>query len=114
MAIVVMVTASVDVHVLAAVVRVGAAAEAGRPGVAEAEGVGGEVELGVGVGERGGGYAHGISFGGLGFDVVRAFFLVRIEPSFGLWVDSLVWCEGESCSAFFSFCFSFLIWRDEG
>ena len=90
----VVVTAPIDVHVLAAVVGVGSAAEAGGPGVAEAEGVGGEVELGVGVGGRGGGYAHGISFGGLGFDVVWAFFLVRIEPGFGWWADSLVWCEG--------------------
>ena len=35
--------------------------------MAEAEGVGGEVELGVGVGGRGGGYAHGLTACGLGW-----------------------------------------------
>ena len=58
-AVVVMGTAPIDPHVLAPVVGVGSAAEAGGPGVAEAECVGGEVELCVGVGGRGGGYAHG-------------------------------------------------------
>jgi len=60
-AVMVGVAAAVDVHVLAAVVGVWAAAEAGCARVAEAEGVGGEVEGFVGVGGRGGGYAHGLS-----------------------------------------------------
>ena len=60
-AVMVGVAAAVDVHVLAAVVGVWAAAEAGCARVAEAEGVGGEVEGFVGVGGRGGDYAHGLS-----------------------------------------------------
>ena len=72
----VVVVAAVDVHVLAPVVGVCSAAETGGSGVAEAEGVGGEVELGVGVGGRGGGYAHGLVDLGLGFLFPGVFDLV--------------------------------------
>jgi len=86
-AVVVVVAAPIDVHVLAAVVGVGAAAEAGRSGVAEAESVGGQVELGVGMGGRGGGYSHGL-VGGFGWFWGG----LRAGDVFGSWAGfDLVW-----------------------